>query len=69
MSTLGLKNDLVVLLRESGCEMLRKTRSSHEIWENKETGKKFTVPYRIKTKDLMNRIVRQSKEKIAKHEL
>lgn len=48
------------LLREAGCELVRKGRGSHEIWRSPITGRSFAVPVGIPSRHTANAILRQA---------
>ena len=45
------------ILREAGCEFLRRGRGDHEIWISPQAAKPFTVPVTIPSRHLANKIL------------
>jgi len=37
--------DLITILKEAGCTLVRQGKGSHQVWESPITGKRFTVPH------------------------
>ena len=37
--------DLITILKEAGCTLVRQGKGSHQTWESPITGKRFTVPH------------------------
>jgi len=47
-------------LREAGCEIRRQGKGSHEIWYSPVSGRTFSVPANIKSRELANEILKQA---------
>jgi predicted RNA binding protein YcfA (HicA-like mRNA interferase family) len=45
------------ILREAGAELLRQGSGSHEIWRSPHTDNPFTVPVKIPSRHLANKIL------------
>ena len=47
-------------LKEAGCEIRRQGKGSHEIWYSPVSGRTFSVPANIKSRELANEILKQA---------
>jgi predicted RNA binding protein YcfA (HicA-like mRNA interferase family) len=52
--------DLVAILRENGCEPVRKGKGSHEIWYSPVNDRHFTVPRTTKSRHTANEVLKQA---------
>lgn len=55
-----LYRSLVKLLRESGCDLVRQGKGSHEIWFSPLTNRNFPVPTTIRSAATANAILKQA---------
>lgn len=47
-------------LSEAGCWFLRHGHGDHDIWKSPRTEKPFTVPVKIKSRDMANKIMKDA---------
>jgi predicted RNA binding protein YcfA (HicA-like mRNA interferase family) len=47
-------------LREGACEFVRHGKGDHDIWRNPRTGKSITVPVKIMSRHLANKILKDA---------
>lgn len=47
------------ILKQNGCHFIRNGKGDHEIWENKETGKRVAVDHVIKSRHTANAILKE----------
>ncbi len=52
--------DLVKILRENGCTLVRKGKGSHEIWHSPINGRHVTVPRTTKSRHTANDVLKQA---------
>ena len=52
--------DLKKILREAGCEIVRKGKGSHEIWHSPISGRNFPVQHKIKSRHTANAVLVQA---------
>ncbi len=45
------------ILKKAGCQFLRQGRGDHEIWTAPDAGEPFTVPVKIPSRHLANKIL------------
>lgn len=55
-----LYRELIALLRDAGCEFVRRGKGSHEIWFSPLTNRSFSVPANLDNKPLANAILKQA---------
>lgn len=48
------------ILRENGCEFVRKGKGDHEMWKSPISGKSFPVDSKIKSRHSANGILKQA---------
>jgi predicted RNA binding protein YcfA (HicA-like mRNA interferase family) len=47
-------------LQEAGCEFVRHGKGDHDIWRSPTIGKSFTVPVKIMSRHLANKILKDA---------
>ncbi|MBX9842380.1 MAG: type II toxin-antitoxin system HicA family toxin [Xanthobacteraceae bacterium] len=52
--------ELVAILREHGCTLVRKGKGSHEIWFSPVNGRHVTVPRTTKSRHTVNDVLKQA---------
>ena len=52
--------DLVLILRQHGCRLVRPGKGSHETWFSPVNGKHFTVPRSTKSRHTANDVLKQA---------
>jgi predicted RNA binding protein YcfA (HicA-like mRNA interferase family) len=57
---IGFGKEVRDRLREGGCEFVRHGKGDHDIWRNLGTGKSVTVPVKIMSRHLANKILRDA---------
>ncbi len=55
-----LYRELVALPRENGCQLLRPSKGSHEIWFSPITKRPVTVPRTTKSRHTANEVLKQA---------
>ena len=55
-----LYRDLVAILRENGCSLVRKGKGSHEIWFSPLNGRHLTVPRTTKSRHTANDVLKKA---------
>ena len=55
-----LYRDLMKLLRENGCSLVRSGKGSHEIWYSPVNGRHVTVPRTTKSRHTANDVLKQA---------
>lgn len=48
------------ILRENGCEFVRKGKGDHEMWKSPISGKSFPVDSKIRSRHMANAILKQA---------
>ena len=48
------------ILRENGCEFVRKGKGDHEMWKSPISGKSFPVDSKVKSRHSANGILKQA---------
>ena len=56
----GYYKDIVKILKSLGFSYERNAKGSHEIWVNKETGRKLVVPRSTKSRHTANAILKDA---------
>ena len=51
--------ELVAILRQNGCYLVRKGKGSHEIWYSPVNGQHVTVPRTTKSRHTANDVLKQ----------
>jgi predicted RNA binding protein YcfA (HicA-like mRNA interferase family) len=47
-------------LHAAGCEFVRHGKGDHDIWRDRRTGKSLTVPVKIMSRHLANKILKDA---------
>ena len=55
-----LYRDLVAILRDNGCYLVRKGKGSHEIWYSPVNNRHVTVPRSTKSRHTANDVLKQA---------
>jgi len=55
-----LYRDLVAILRDNGCYLVRKGKGSHEIWYSPVNNSHVTVPRSTKSRHTANDVLKQA---------
>jgi predicted RNA binding protein YcfA (HicA-like mRNA interferase family) len=55
-----LYRDLVAILRDNGCYLVRKGKGSHEIWYSPVNNNHVTVPRSTKSRHTANDVLKQA---------
>jgi predicted RNA binding protein YcfA (HicA-like mRNA interferase family) len=54
----NLYRELVAILRQNGCSLVRQGKGSHEVWYSPATGRHFTVPRSTKSRHTANEVLK-----------
>jgi len=54
------RRDLLVMLRENGCEFVRHANGSHDLWQSPINNRRFVVQQDIPTRSIANSILKQA---------
>jgi predicted RNA binding protein YcfA (HicA-like mRNA interferase family) len=55
-----LSRDLLRLLAEAGCKLIRPGKGSHQIWFSPIVNRNFTVPISTKSRHTANEVLKQA---------
>jgi predicted RNA binding protein YcfA (HicA-like mRNA interferase family) len=56
----SLYRELVAILRENGCKLVRQGKGSHEIWYSPLNNSHFTVPRSTNSRHTANEVLKQA---------